>query len=65
MGAKISPAAVLLIAKDGTTKLVNMKSQDAVSKIIDMAPDLLTKIKAQFGPEDDSDDFYGEDKESK
>ena len=44
MGAKVSPAAVLLIAKDGTTKLVSLKSQDAVSKIIDMAPDILTKI---------------------
>ena len=44
MGAKVSPAAVLMIAKDGTTKLVSLKSQDAVSKIIDMAPDILTKI---------------------
>jgi uncharacterized spore protein YtfJ len=57
MGAKISPAAVLLIAKDGTTKLVNMKSHDAVAKIIDMAPDIITKIKSQFGPENNSDDF--------
>ncbi len=45
MGAKVSPSAVLMIAKDGTTKLVNLKSQDAVTKIIDMAPDILTKIK--------------------
>lgn len=44
MGAKVSPAAVLLIAKDGTTKLVSLKGQDAVSKIVDMAPDILTKI---------------------
>ena len=44
MGAKVSPAAVLLIEKDGTTKLVSMKSQDAVSKILDMAPDIVTKI---------------------
>ena len=44
MGAKVSPAAVLLIAKDGTTKLVSLKGQDAVSKIVDMAPDIMTKI---------------------
>lgn len=44
MGAKVSPAAVLLIAKDGTTKLVSLKNQDAVSKLIDMAPDILTRI---------------------
>ncbi len=44
MGAKVSPTAVLMIAKDGTTKLVSLKSQDAISKIIDMAPDIMTKI---------------------
>ncbi len=44
MGAKISPAAVLMVAKDGTTKLVSLKSQDAIAKIIDMAPDLITKF---------------------
>jgi len=44
MGAKVSPAAVLLIDKDGTTKLVSLKSSDAISKIIDMAPDIVTKI---------------------
>lgn len=45
LGAKVSPAAVLMIAKDGTTKLVNLKNQDAVAKILDMAPDIITKIK--------------------
>ena len=44
MGAKVRPTAILMIAKDGTTKLVSLKSQDAVSKILDMAPDILTKI---------------------
>ena len=44
MGAKVSPAAVLMVSKDGTTKLISLKSQDAVSKILDMAPDILTKI---------------------
>ena len=45
MGAKISPAAVLMISKDGTTKLVNLKAQDAVSKLMDMAPDLISRIR--------------------
>ena len=44
MGAKVSPAAVLMVAKDGTTKLVSLKNQDALSKIIDMAPDIVTKV---------------------
>lgn len=44
MGAKMSPSAVLVI-KDGQTKLVNIKNQDAVTKIIDMVPDIIDKIK--------------------
>ncbi|MCC6095150.1 MAG: hypothetical protein LIV24_09075 [Eubacterium sp.] len=52
VGAKMVPAAVLMVAKDGTTKLISMKSQDAVSKIIDMAPDIVTKIKEAVGGKD-------------
>lgn len=53
IGAKMSPAAVLLIAKDGTTKLISMKDEDAVGKIIDMAPDIITKIRNAVGGEGD------------
>ena len=49
MGAKASPAAVLMIDKDGTTRLVSLKNQDAVAKILDMAPDIVTKIKDAVG----------------
>ncbi len=42
MGGKIQPSAVLLI-KDGQTKLVNVKNQDSITKILDMVPDLLDK----------------------
>ena len=55
IGAKMTPAAVLLIAKDGTTKLISMKDEDAVSKIIDMAPDIITKIRNAVGGEDSSE----------
>lgn len=44
IGAKMSPTAVLMIAADGTTKLISLKSQDAIAKIIDMAPDIMTKF---------------------
>lgn len=44
MGAKMSPSAVLVI-KDGQTKLVNIKNQDAVTKIIDMVPDIIDRFK--------------------
>ena len=39
MGGKISPSAVLVINKN-VTKLVNVKNQDAITKILDMVPDL-------------------------
>mgnify|MGYP000388710049 CR=1 FL=1 len=38
MGGKIMPSAVLVI-QNGTTKLVNIKNQDGVTKILDMVPD--------------------------
>jgi len=43
IGAKISPSSVLVI-KDGSTKLVNVKNQDAVTKILDMVPDVINKF---------------------
>ena len=43
MGGKITPSAVLVINKNGT-KLVNVRNQDAVTKILDMIPDLADKF---------------------
>ena len=43
--AKMSPSAVLVI-KNGTTKLVNIKNQDMVTKVIDMIPDIVDKFTA-------------------
>ena len=39
MGGKITPSAILVINSNGT-KLVNVKNQDAVTKILDMIPDI-------------------------
>ena len=44
MGAKMSPSAILRIASDGTTQLINLRSQDAVSKILDMAPGIVSRF---------------------
>ncbi len=44
--AKMSPSAVLVI-KDGTTKLVNVKNQDAVTKVLDLVPDIVDRISAK------------------
>lgn len=43
MGGKITPSAVLVIS-NGTTKLVNVKNQDGVTKILDMVPDFVNKF---------------------
>lgn len=42
---KMSPSAVLLI-QNGQTKLVNIKNQDTMTKILDMVPDLVDKFKS-------------------
>lgn len=44
MGGKIQPSSILII-KDGTTKLVNVKNQDAVTKVLDMVPDFVDKFR--------------------
>ncbi|MBA4700022.1 GerW family sporulation protein [Faecalicatena contorta] len=46
LGGKISPSAVLVI-KNGTTKLVNIKNQDTITKILDMVPDVVDKFTAK------------------
>ncbi|MGN1313640.1 MAG: GerW family sporulation protein [Lachnospiraceae bacterium] len=43
VGGKMSPSAVLVI-KDGHTKLVNIKQQDGVTKILDMIPDVVERF---------------------
>lgn len=43
MGGKITPSAVLVI-QNGTTKLVNVKNQDGITKILDMIPDFVNKF---------------------
>lgn len=43
LGGKMSPSAVLVI-KDGTTRLVNVKDQNTVTKLLDMLPDLVDKF---------------------
>ena len=43
MGGKIMPSAVLVI-KNGSTKLVNIKNQDTITKVLDMIPDIVEKF---------------------
>lgn len=43
LGGKITPSAVLVI-QNGNTKLVNVKNQDSITKILDMVPELVDKF---------------------
>jgi len=43
LGAKISPSAILVIT-DGHARLVNIKNQDSLTKIIDLVPDLMDRF---------------------
>ena len=45
IGGKMTPCAVLVI-QNGKTKLVNIKNQDTVTKILDMIPDVVDKFTA-------------------
>lgn len=45
MTGKMTPSAVLVI-QNGTTKLVNIKNQDGLTKILDMVPDFVDRFAA-------------------
>ena len=42
-GGKMSPSAVIVI-QGGKTKLVNVKNQDTITKILDMVPDVVDRF---------------------
>ena len=56
MGAKITPSAILVINKNGT-RMVSVKNQDVVTKILDMIPD----IAARFTKKGQDDEFTEEE----
>ena len=47
IGAKLSPSAVLVVS-EGRTRLINIKNQDAVTKAMDMAPEIIDRIVGLF-----------------
>lgn len=48
MSGKITPSAVLVI-QNGETKLVNVKNQDSITKILDMVPGFVDKFSSKVG----------------
>ena len=59
MSAKMSPVAILII-QDGITKLVNVKNQDILAKIIDMIPELINKFAAKNKISDEVENLANE-----
>jgi uncharacterized spore protein YtfJ len=47
--AKMTPTAILII-KGGQTKVVSIKDQTAVTKLVDMIPDVIDKIRGRKEP---------------
>ena len=44
----MTPSAVLVI-QNGTTRLVNIRNQDTMTKILDMVPDVLDRFTSKNG----------------
>lgn len=63
MGGKINPSAVLVI-QNGVTKLVNIKNQDGMTKILDMVPDFINKFTSGKDTDDIIDDVVSDDKDN-
>lgn len=43
MSSKMSPTAILII-QNGNTKLISIKNQDAITKLLEMVPDLIDRF---------------------
>ena len=50
MGGKMIPSAVLVI-QNGTTRLISIKNQDGISRLIDLMPDLVNRFKTSGKPD--------------
>ena len=60
MGGKINPSAVL-VNQNGVAKLVNIKNQDGMTKILDMVPDFINKFTSGKDTDDIIDDVVSDD----
>lgn len=59
MGGKIQPSSVLVI-QNGITKLVNVKNQDSITKILDMVPDVVNKFTSKGDKDSDLEEIINE-----
>lgn len=64
IGGKMTPSAVIVI-QNGKTRLVNIKNQDTITKILDMVPDVVDRFtsKEEKMTEKDVMDILDEEEE--
>ena len=60
IGGKMSPSAILVIGPNGT-RLVNVRNQDALTKILDMVPDLADRFVEKDFPESKKEEKASEE----
>ncbi len=61
MSGKITPSSVLVI-KNGNVRLVNIKNQDTITRLLDMIPDLSAKFSSMMSKDKKSDNAAGAEK---
>ncbi len=55
LGGKMTASAVLVI-KDNQIRLVNVKNQDTITKVLDMVPDLIDRFQKKEEAEESSEE---------
>jgi len=60
LGAKITPSSILII-QNNSVQLINIKNQDSVSKLIDMAPGILSKLNLNLKKDKSKDNKINQD----
>ncbi|MDE5863724.1 MAG: GerW family sporulation protein [Lachnospiraceae bacterium] len=53
LGGKMTASAVLVI-RDGQIRLVNVKNQDTITKVLDMVPDLIDRFQKKTPENEDT-----------
>ena len=55
LGGKMSPSAVLVI-HNGEARLINVRNQDAITKVLDMVPGAVNKVTSLIKGKDETED---------
>lgn len=60
MGGRITPSSILVI-QNGTTKLVNIRNQETITKVLDMVPEVVDRVTGFFSGKKNDESFKEED----